>query len=220
MTADTRLAALDPARGALVMIDVQRSFGDPAHLTAYGMDAAATAALAAAIDRCGDLVDHARAAGVPIYWVELATEPDTPWRASMWLRTGDLDAPLGADEPCVAGTPGAQWYGVEPRPDEVRIRKRGYSGFLGTDLAARLQSDSIQWVTVAGLTTECCVAATATDALQLGWPVVLAEDATAAYEARLHGAAIEQLALNVAVISSVDAVAALWQRGTGAEVAA
>ncbi|PZU40353.1 MAG: cysteine hydrolase [Microbacterium sp.] len=220
MTADTRLAALDPARGALLMIDVQRSFADPALLGAYGMDAGVSAALAAAIDRCSDLVDHARAAGVPIYWIELATEPNTPWRASRWLRTGDLDAPLDPEEPCVVGTPGAQWYRIGPRAHETRIRKRAYSGFLGTDLATRLRSDSIRWVTVAGLTTECCIAATATDALQLGWPVVLAEDATAAYEARLHEAAIEQLALNVAAISSVDAVASLWRCGTGAEGAA
>jgi len=219
--ADHRLAALRPDRGAVLVIDVQRSFGDPAHLGDYGLDDDAHEAVAAAVERCADLVALARSAGVPVYWVELATPADEPWRASKWLRTGELDAPIGPDEPCVIGTPGAEWYGVVPADGEPRFGKRGYSGFLGTGLAERLTADGVEWVAVAGLTTECCVAATATDALQLGWPVVLAEDATAAYSAELHAAAVESLALNVAVIGDVETVAEVWAGAAGeASVAA
>lgn len=205
-----QLAALRPAAGGLLMIDVQRSFGDPAFLDAYDLDAESAAAVATAVERCGELVARARQRGIPIYWIELATPPDRPWRASKWLRTGDASQPLGADEPCVIGTPGAQWYGVRPDAGEPRIAKRGYSGFVGTDLAERLTVDGIEWLVVAGLTTECCVAATATDAFQREWPVLLAEDATAAYSMDLHRAAVETLALNVAVIADVSEIDAVW----------
>ena len=208
-----QLGALRPDAGALLVIDVQRSFGDPAYLGNYGLDDAAHAAVAAAVERCADLVGVARSAGVPVYWIELATPADEPWKASKWLRSGVLDEPIGDDEPCVIGTPGAEWYGVVPADGEPHFAKRGYSGFLGTGLAERLTADGIEWVTVAGLTTECCVAATATDALQLGWPVVLAEDATAAYSLELHDAAVESLALNVAVIGDVATVADVWAGG-------
>jgi ureidoacrylate peracid hydrolase len=112
-----QLAALRQGAGALIVIDVQRSFADPAFLAPYGLDAEASAAVASAVDRCADLVERARRRGVPVYWVELATSSDRPWRASAWLRSGDPDAPIGADEPCVAGTTGAQWYGLHPAAD-------------------------------------------------------------------------------------------------------
>lgn len=177
-------------------------------LAGLGLDEDALAAVATAVERCGELVDAARAAGVPVYWIELWTE--TPWRASAWLRSGELDAPLGADEPCVAGTPGARWYRLAPDAGETRVRKTGYSGFLGTGLAERLRADGIRWLGVAGLTTECCVQATATDAVQLDWPVYLPGDAMAAYDAGLHEGALAQMALNVGVVGTSAELAALW----------
>ncbi|GHH74831.1 cysteine hydrolase family protein [Promicromonospora soli] len=207
---DRQLAALVPEAGALIVVDVQRSFGDPALLAPYGLDAAAEAAVAAAVTRCAALVDGARRRGVPVYWVELGTPADEPWRASAWLRTGNLDAPVGPEEPCVLGSRGAEWYGVTPLTGEPRIVKRGYSGFVGTDLAERLAADGIEWVAVAGLTTECCVAATATDAFQLGWPVLLVDDATAAYAGDIHRAAVASLALNVAVVADTAQVEGVW----------
>jgi nicotinamidase-related amidase len=207
---DRQLAALVPAAGGLIVVDVQRSFGDPAFLAPYGLDAAAEAAVAAAVTRCAALVEAARRRNVPVFWVELGTPVGEPWRASAWLRTGDPDAPVGPDEPCVLGSPGAEWYGVTPLAGEPRIVKRGYSGFVGTDLGDRLTADGVGWVAVAGLTTECCVAATATDAFQRGWPVLLVEDATAAYADDIHRAAVASLALNVAVVVDTAEVEGVW----------
>jgi nicotinamidase-related amidase len=168
-------------RPALVVVDVQRDFGDPALLGDYGLDDAATAALDAAIERIGELVDAARALGVPVVWVELGSDPERPWKSSAWLRGGDYDAPMSASEPCVIGTPGAEWYRMQPADGELRVVKRGYSGFLGTGLDAGLHAAGYGWLTIVGLTSECCVDATAQDAMQLDWPVVVPRDATAAY---------------------------------------
>lgn len=209
---ERQLDGLSADGAALLVVDVQRSFGDPTMLEPYGLAPEAAAAVAAAVERSGELVAAARAAGVPVFWIELGTDPAAPWRASSWLRVGDLDAPLSPDEPCVIGTPGAEWYLLEPATGESRTRKTGYSGFLGTDLAAELRRRGIRWVSIVGLTTECCIAATATDAVQLGWPVLIADDATAAYDVALHEHALAQLALNVAVIGSSAELAALWQK--------
>jgi nicotinamidase-related amidase len=196
-----RLATLGTSP-ALVVVDVQRSFADPAELTAQGLGTAAIAGIGAAVERIAELVDAARRAGVPVAWVELVSDPARPWRASGWLHSGDPDAAYDAFQPCVAGTAGAQWYGMTPREDEIRVVKRGYSGFLGTDLAERLRDAGIDWLVVTGLTTECCVDATATDAFQLEWPVVVPRDATAANDATLHENALVQLALNSAVVTT------------------
>lgn len=190
------LVGLDPTAGAVLVVDVQRSFADPAHLSDYGLDDAAHASIVAAIAAMDELVDAARASGVPVVWIELASDPAAPWGSSNWLRGRD-PLVMAADEPCVVGTAGAEWYGVHPAVDEVRIAKRHYSGFHQTGLDDILAAAGVEWVAVVGLTTECCVAATATDAMQNGYRVLLPADASAAYEVRIHDNALEQLALSV-----------------------
>jgi nicotinamidase-related amidase len=212
---DLRQAQLDwlaTRKPALVVVDVQRDFGDPELLGDYGLTDAALVALAAAVSRIGELVATARSVEVPVIWVELGSDPARPWRASNWLRAGDYDAPILPNEPCVLGSPGANWYRVAPVAGELRVVKRGYSGFLGTDLDARLRAAGSEWLTITGLTSECCVDATAQDAVQLDWPVVIPRDATAAYDLDLNEAALKQLELNVAVLSDCGEVAALWQK--------
>ncbi|GAA4184469.1 cysteine hydrolase [Gryllotalpicola kribbensis] len=203
-------------RPALVVVDVQRDFGDPELLGAYGLSDAAVAALDAAVGRIGELVDTARAIGVPVVWVELGSDPSRPWKSSAWLREGDYNAPMSAAEPCIVGTPGAEWYRMQPADGELRVVKRGYSGFLGTSLDAELHAAGYGWLTIVGLTSECCVDATAQDAMQLDWPVVIPRDATAAYDLAVNEAALVQLELNVAVISDVDEVVGLWARAVRA----
>ncbi|WP_344649492.1 cysteine hydrolase [Cryptosporangium japonicum] len=209
---ERQLAALRNGRPALLVVDVQRSFADPAYLAGYHLRPEASAAVASAVTTTGRLVDAARAADVPVVWVGLGTDPGTPWRASQWLRTGDPDAPYGPDEPCVRGTPGADWYRLAPAEHETRVVKRGYSGFLGTGLAEALRHAGVGWTAVAGLTSDCCVAATATDAFQLGWPVLVPTDAVAAYDVATNEAALAQLALNVAVLTSADELVSEWRR--------
>jgi nicotinamidase-related amidase len=199
---------------ALVVVDVQRDFGEPARIAPYGLDDRASAAVDAAVTRIGALVDAARDADVPVVWVELGSDPSAPWRSSTWLRGGALDAPMADDEPCRVGTVGAEWYRTGPVPGELRVVKRGYSGFLGTDLEARLTAAGIGWLTVVGLTSECCVFATAQDAMQLGWPVVVPSDATAAYDTDVHEAALTMIELNIGVVTDVAETTALWRSTT------
>ena len=208
---ERQLAALADLKPALIVVDVQRSFGDPDHLTGYELSPADASAVASAIEETARLVDSARASGVEVFWVELASEPSRPLRSSMWLQDGDPAALPGGDFPCLVGTPGAEWYGVAPAPGEVVVQKTGYSGFVGTDLAERLQASGIGWVSGAGLTTECCIDATATYAFHAELLVLIPADAVAAYSRELNRTALEQLALTVAVVSSVDELATLWE---------
>lgn len=209
---EQQLAQLVHRSPALVVVDVQRDFGDPEHLGAYGLDDDALAVLDRTVTRIGELVDEARRLEVPVVWVELGSDPAHPWRASTWLRDGDYDAPMPPTEPCRVGTPGADWYRMAPAEGELRVVKRGYSGFLGTPLDEQLHAAGLGWLTIVGLTSECCVDATAQDAMQLGWPVVIPQDATAAYDSDVNAAALRQLALNVAVLSDSDEVIGMWER--------
>ena len=220
MSGATNLAALHDLAGALLVVDVQRSFADPAYLGDYGLDAAASASVVDAIATISRLVDNAREVGVPVVWIELGSQPGHVWRASGWLRGVALDAPMSPDEPCIVGTPGAEWYGVEPAEGELRVVKRGYSGFFETGLAETLRDAGVGWVAVTGLTSECCVAATATDALQSDFPVVIPTDATAAYDVRINENALEQLALNVGQLVTSSDLTELFATSAPASAAA
>jgi nicotinamidase-related amidase len=211
-----QLGWLVARKPALVVVDVQRDFGDPRFLAEYGLTDAALGALDRAVSSIGELVTTARSVHVPVIWVELGSDPARPWHASNWLRAGDYNAAILPGEPCVLGSPGAEWYRMEPAAGEPRVVKRGYSGFLGTDLDARLHATGCEWLTITGLTSECCVDATAQDAIQLDWPVVIPRDATAAYDLSVNEAALKQLELNVAVLSDADEVTALWHKQVGA----
>ena len=75
---ERQLAALADLRPALIVVDVQRSFGDPDYLTGYELSPADASAVASAIEETARLVDAARASGVEVFWVELASEPSRP----------------------------------------------------------------------------------------------------------------------------------------------
>lgn len=201
-------------KGALLVVDVQRSFADPAYLP--WLDEAGLAAVDAAVTRTAWLVDQARATGVPVVWVALEQLPDAPWLTSLWLRGLDEGTWPVPDEPCVLGTPGAEWYRVTPLPGETVVPKRRYSGFLGTGLEAHLREAGITWVVAAGLTSECCVDGTVRDAFQLGFRAVMTSDATAAYDTETHTHALSVLAQNAAVVATSASVAAAWDHAAAA----
>jgi nicotinamidase/pyrazinamidase len=85
---------------------------------------------------------------------------------------------------CLAGSAGAEFAAGLQLPADVHVVSKAtrpeadaYSGFQGTDLALRLRRDGCRRVVIGGLATEYCVRATALDALQLGFEVVVLEDA-------------------------------------------
>lgn len=91
---------------------------------------------------------------------------------------------------CVMGTPGSEFHpGLDQRPIQHVVSKgsdpdrEAYSAFDGTDLQGWLRDQGVGRVVVAGLATDYCVRASALDARQAGFEVVVLEDAVAAVEA-------------------------------------
>jgi nicotinamidase-related amidase len=199
---DARLAALSPATGALLVVDVQRSFADPSLLP--HLEPAARADLAAAVARTGEALASAREHGIPVVWCRLRVRPDDPWPASNWFRGLRPDEQWPTEwEPCVEGTSGIEWYGVEPAAGEPVVDKRTYDGFAGTGLAQVLRERGTEWLAVAGLTSDCCVLATAGSAFTHGFRVVVLADATAAEDRANHDAALRVLGTHSAVVADV-----------------
>lgn len=201
----TALAGLTPA---VVVVDVQNDFGAPEAISGMCETPQDLKNVQDAVAQIHRLVDGARAAGVPVVWVRLESTHDG-WTVNNWLRNGSREIPLGDHNPCVKGTPGADWYGgLAPAVGELVVAKESYSGFIGTTLKDDLEQAGIDWVIVTGLTTECCVYSTANDAMQHDLPVVVPSDACASYGADFHAAALKSLALNSSMVTTTDAVLA------------
>ncbi|WP_031470796.1 cysteine hydrolase family protein [Sciscionella sediminilitoris] len=89
------------------------------------------------------------------------------------------DGPEGElDEP---GTPGWQPY-FPPAEGEPVVRKTADDGFYETELGELLRAKEIRRLAVCGVLSEMCVRATAEEALDRGYGVVLPHDAHATYD--------------------------------------
>jgi nicotinamidase-related amidase len=206
---DDLKAWIAPSRTAVLVIDMQVDFASPEGALGSYVDMGVVQSAVAAAET---LVETARAANVPVVFVGLFTTPDTDssaWRERLRRRGVDPD---GESALCRLDQPGSEFYGPRPAPGELVIKKTRYSGFLGTDLDARLEAMGVDTLVVAGLTTECCVDSTVRDAFDLDYHVFVAGDACAAYEMDLHTASLRVMALNSAILTDTARIAEAWRR--------
>ena len=158
---------------ALVVVDVQVDFADPAgSLHVPGGEEV--------VPLVNAEVEAAVAAGSPVVLTQDWHPPRTPHFAT--------DGGLWPVH-CVAGTPGAELHpGLEVPADAPRVRKGtgsedGYSGFSEVDLASGrtgstvlgdlLDAAGVRRVVVVGLAGDHCVRATALDGVRRGLEVVV-----------------------------------------------
>ncbi|WP_454759791.1 cysteine hydrolase family protein [Caulobacter segnis] len=200
-------AWITPSRTAVLVIDIQVDFASPEGALGGYVDMAVVQPAVTAAER---LVEAARGAGVPVVFVGLFTAPETDspsWKERMRRRGGDPDNESAL---CREGEVGSDFYGPKPLPDDLVVKKVRYSGFVGTNLDARLNALGVDTLVVAGLTTECCVDSTVRDAFSLDYHVFVAADACAAYEPEIHAASLKVMELNSAILTDTAAIAHAW----------
>lgn len=202
-----------PRRTALCVIDVQADFAAPDGLMAsFGVD---MSGVPGAIANAEKLIASAREAGVSVIFVGLETsaETDSPvWAERMRRREGDPEAESNV---CRVGTPGAAFYGPQPQPGDAVVMKPKYSAFHATNFAEVLREKGIDTLVVCGLTTECCIGNTVSDAFHRDYHVIIADDASAAYGDDIHRAALSILELNCAILRSTAEIEAVWSKAHG-----
>ena len=158
--------SLAHGRTALLVIDVQREYFDPAGpaFVEHATDILANVNL---------LIDGFRAAGLPVVFVRHEHRPD----GSDAGRMADFSAPDEEDS-FVAGTPRVELVPeLRAREGDVVVVKRRYSAFRGTDLDAILHTAGVQAVAICGLMTSFCCETTARDAHGRDYEVVFVADA-------------------------------------------
>ena len=166
----TAVESYDP-RTALVVVDMQNDFADPA-------GSLAVAGGADVVPVANREVAAAVAAGAAVVYTQDWHPADTP----------HFEKDGGAwPVHCVQGTWGAELHpGLSVQGEVVRKGQHGEDGYSGftmrdpvsgdtvpTPLAELLRSRDVQWLVVLGLATDYCVRATALEGRELGWPVTV-----------------------------------------------
>ena len=101
------------------------------------------------------LVSKARAAGVPVIWVQHSNDSDLKQGSANWKLLPNF----------------------VPTAAEAVIHKRYNSSFANTDLDQRLKSLGISQVVLSGALTNWCIRSTAYAALERGYHLTLVSDA-------------------------------------------
>jgi nicotinamidase-related amidase len=180
---------LDPARTALLVIDMQRDFLLPGGFgESLGNDVGLLQRVVAPVQRvlaaCRDaglLVVHTREGHLP----DLSDCPPAKLRRGAPSRRIGDPGPLGRI--LVRGEHG---HGIvdelAPLPGEHVLDKPGKGAFHTTDLHERLQAAGIQTLLVTGVTTEVCVHTTVREANDRGYECVVLADCTGSYDPEFH----------------------------------
>ena len=117
--------------------------------------------------------------------------------------------------------PGTRWPVIDerldPQPGEPVLMKLFASAFFGTALGAMLAAHGCDTVIVTGASTSGCVRATAVDAMQHGYRVVVPREAVADRAAGPHEASLFDIDAKYGdVVSTDEAVALLEAAGAPA----
>lgn len=208
--------ALDPARAALLIIDMQRDFLEPGGFgEALGND---VSLLRPAIAPLAAVLASARKAGLPVIHTREGHKPDLSdlhetkrLRGRGALMIGD-EGPMGRI--LITGEPGNDIISeLAPLPGEPIIDKPGKGAFYNTSLAALLQERGIAQLIVGGVTTEVCVHTTIREANDRGVECLLLGDGSASYFPEFHKAALAMIAAQGGIFGwvsdSAQVVAAL-----------
>jgi nicotinamidase-related amidase len=190
--------AMDPAHTAVLSMDCQA--GIVSIYTREGKDAF--------LSRVGNVLNHARAAGMTIIHIQLGFRPGLPEISSRNALLAAIKSseqhqrlfrePLGAIPESIA-----------PQGDEIVITKHRIGAFAGTDLAMILRANDIDTLVLYGISTSGVVLSTLVEAADADYRLAVIGDCCADLDSALHDCLIQRFfPTRGSVFSSEDFIAA------------
>jgi gluconolactonase len=201
---ETERIDVDPGRAALIIQDLQNDVmaeggafaesGAPQHAKEQNV-----------VENVKQLAEACRAAGIPVIHVHYIVEEGAPG-----LK---LNAPLfnGVKDTngLVRGTWGAAPAdGLEPQAGDHLVEKMRMSGWQGTRLQNLLDGLGRDTVIVTGAWTNMSVEHSARTGADMGFNIIVPEDACSTMNAEWHRASINYALQNVSQVTSCAAVKA------------
>jgi nicotinamidase-related amidase len=183
---------------ALVIVDMTRAFVVPGYPTSH------SASGEPAVRHNAVLLAAARRLGMPIYFTKQYVDPThVPTRTELgrWRpsQTQPASPELGPGDVLVEE--------LTPRGGETVVYKElKPSAFFGTTFVSMLVADRVDTLIVTGMTTSGCVRATALDAFQHNFHVVIPHDACADRSQISHQVTLFDLHMKYADVASTASI--------------
>lgn len=180
---------VDPARTAIVMIDMQRDFLEPGGFgETLGND---VSLLARAVAPARALLAGARKLGMLIVHTREGHRPDLSDAPPAKVERGSPRLRIGAPGPMgrilIRGEKGHDIIPeLAPADGEPVVDKPGKGAFYATDLQSILQNRGVENLIVGGVTTEVCVHTTVREANDRGYRCLVAGDCCGSYFPEFH----------------------------------
>jgi ureidoacrylate peracid hydrolase len=195
---------LDPARTALVVVDMQGTFCAPGAPAEVPLSRTL-------VEPINQLAAGLRARGGRVIWVthaNAAVGEGSDWRgffdhfvaAEVRARTVASLSPQGDGQKV--------WEGLEQRPEDLHLLKNRYSALIpgSSSLERVLRSAGITHLLIAGTKTNICCESTARDGMMMDFGVVMVSDACAALSDDEHRATLETVIQNFGDVLTVAEV--------------
>ncbi len=188
--------AVDLAKTALIIIDMQRDFLEPGGFgETLGND---VSRLAAAVEPCRAVLEAARRRGLLVIHTREGHRPDLSDAPPAKVERGAPSLRIGAPGPMgrilIRGEPGHDIIAaLYPAHGEPVIDKPGKGAFYQTELELMLRNRGIENLLVAGVTTEVCVNTTVREANDRGYRCIVLADCCASYFPHFHEAGLAMI---------------------------
>jgi ureidoacrylate peracid hydrolase len=199
---------MDPAKTALVVIDMQNYFMKPG----YQGEVPRARDIVAGINR---LAVALRSMGGHVVWIKNAADTSEAWS----VFNDRLMTPEKRDrrfETMDTGHQGHElWAELEVRPEDAQIVKNRFSAFIqgSSGVEAHLRARGIDSLLIGGTATEVCCESSARDAMMLNFNVTMVPDALATYTDEVHGATLRTFYSIFGDVQTIDEAAASLKRG-------
>ena len=208
---------LDPAKTALVVVDMQNAFMLP------GVAHALCPMAEKIVPNINRLARAVRETGGTVVWIK-TTFTDDALRS--WSTYFDMVTPQhGAKrvQALTAGSEGHQlWAALDVRAEDLIVEKNRFSAFIqgSSDLAEILRRHGIDTILVTGTVTNVCCESTARDAMMLNFKTIMVSDGNAAVTDQDHNASLCAFYLTFGDVMSTDMLIACLGHNASSNLAA
>jgi nicotinamidase-related amidase len=188
--------AVEFARTAIVIIDMQRDFLEPGGFgETLGND---VSLLKRAVEPIRRLLARAREQGVFVVHTREGHRPDLSDAPRAKVERGAPHLRIGAQGPMgrilVRGEPGHDIIPeLYPESGEPVVDKPGKGAFYATELQGILDNRDIENLIVCGVTTEVCVHTTVREGNDRGYRCIVPSDCCASYFPEFHAAGLAMI---------------------------
>ncbi len=192
---------LDPAKTALIVVDMQNAFMLP------GVAHSPCLMAQEIVPNINRLAEAVRETGGTVVWIRTNYTDET---LESWSTLYGMIGMLGTEKRAralLAGSEGHElWAELDVRPDDLIVEKNRYSAFIqgSSGLAEILRGRGLDTLLITGTVTNVCCESTARDAMMLNFKAVMVTDGNAAVTDDDHNASLRNFYLTFGDVMSTE----------------